>query len=111
MKRVPISAPDLEYPYHKSLTTSRTGRTRLSVEDQVVGVIGRVLELGGRKDALTRDTRLLGSMPELDSMAVATLITSLEEHFDFVIDHDEIDGTVFTTVGSLTDFVQGKLAV
>jgi acyl carrier protein len=82
----------------------------LSVEDQVVGVIGRVLELGARKHALTRDTRLLGSMPELDSMAVATLITSLEEHFDFVIDDDEIDGTVFTTVGSLTDFVQAKLA-
>ena len=45
------------------------------------------------------------------SSAVATLITSLEEHFDFVIDDDEIDGTVFTTVGSLTDFVQAKLAV
>jgi acyl carrier protein len=89
----------------------RDRENSLSVEDQVVGVIGRVLELGGRKDALTRDTRLLGSMPELDSMAVATLITSLEEHFDFVIDDDEIDGTVFTTVGSLTDFVQAKLAV
>lgn len=83
----------------------------MSVEDEVVGVIGRVLELGGRKHALTRDTRLLGSMPELDSMAVATLITSLEEQFDFVVDDDEIDGTVFTTVGSLTDFVQAKLAV
>jgi acyl carrier protein len=96
-------------PLPRIATTSGTGENSLSVEDQVVGLIGRVLELGARKDALTRDTRLLGSMPELDSMAVATLITSLEEHFDFVIDDDEIDGTVFTTVGSLTDFVQAKL--
>jgi acyl carrier protein len=82
----------------------------LNVENEVVGVIGRVLELGTRTGGLTRDTRLLGSIPELDSMAVATLITSLEERFDFVIDDDEIDGTVFTTVGSLADFVKAKLA-
>ncbi|HEY8623475.1 MAG TPA: phosphopantetheine-binding protein [Casimicrobiaceae bacterium] len=77
----------------------------------MIGIIGRVLDLGQRAPALTRETRLLGSIPELDSMAVATLITSLEEHFGFVIEDDEIDGTVFTTVGSLIDFVKAKLTV
>ena len=79
--------------------------------NEVIGIIGRVLELGQRTRAFSRETRLLGSIPELDSMAVATLITSLEEHFGFVIEDDEIDGTVFTSVGSLIDFVKAKLTV
>jgi acyl carrier protein len=83
----------------------------LDVEKEVIGTIGRVLDLGQRASALTRETPLLGSIPELDSMAVATLITSLEEHFGFVIEDDEIDGTVFSTVGSLVDFVNEKLTV
>jgi acyl carrier protein len=79
------------------------------VEKEVIGIIERVLDLGQCAPALTRETQLLGSLPELDSMAVATLITSLEEHFGFVIEDDEIDGTVFTTIGSLVDFVNAKL--
>jgi acyl carrier protein len=42
-------------------------------------------------------------------MAVATLITSLEEHFGFAVDDDEIDGSTFATVGSLVAFVKTKL--
>ena len=83
----------------------------MDVENEVIGIVRRVLEVGQRIPTFTRETRLLGSMPELDSMAVATLITSLEEHFGFVIEDDEIDGTVFTTVGSLIDFVNAKLTV
>jgi len=55
------------------------------------------------------DTPLLGAIPELDSMAVVALITAIEERFGFTVDDDEIDGSVFTTLGSLIDFVQGKL--
>lgn len=83
----------------------------MDVENEVIGIVRRVLEVGHRLPTLARETRLLGSMPELDSMAVATLITSLEEHFGFVIEDDEIDGTVFTSVGSLIDFVNTKLTV
>jgi acyl carrier protein len=43
-------------------------------------------------------------------MAVVALITTLEERFGFMVDDDEIDGTVFTSVGTLVDFVQSKLA-
>jgi len=41
---------------------------------------------------------------------VATLINTLEERFGFSIDDDEIEGATFATVGSLTAFVDGKLA-
>ena len=65
---------------------------------------------GGRAAGFTRETPLLGAIPELDSMAVVSLITSLEERFGFVADDDEVGADTFATVGSLADFVAGKLA-
>ena len=82
----------------------------MDVQREVIVVVGRVLDLGGRTHAFGEQTRLLGSIPELDSMAVATLITSLEEHFGIVIEDDDVDGATFATVGSLTHFVRSKLA-
>lgn len=83
----------------------------MDVMKQVLGVLDEVLSLNGRAASFTRSTHLLGSIPELDSMAVVSLITSLEERFGVVVDDDEIDGAAFATVGSLVDFVSGKLAV
>lgn len=74
-------------------------------------VVDEVLSLNGRTASFTRTTPLLGAIPELDSMAVVTLITTLEERFGLVVDDDDIDGSTFATVGSLTDFVAGKLTV
>ena len=80
------------------------------MQHEVIAIVGRVLDLGARSAGFGPDTPLLGSVPELDSMAVATLITSLEDHFGFVVADDEIDGATFATVGTVIDFVQGKLA-
>lgn len=82
----------------------------MDVQRDVISLVGRVLDLGERSASFGPETRLLGSIPELDSMAAATLLTSLEEHFGFVIADDEIDGSTFATVGSLVQFVEGKLA-
>lgn len=78
--------------------------------DDVKNILADVLSLGDAKDSLTADSALLGSIPELDSMAVVNLITALEEHFGIVVDDDEISATTFETLGSLTAFVQQKLA-
>ncbi len=75
----------------------------------VLRTLDDVLSLGGRAMAFTLDTPLLGSVPELDSMAVVTLITSLEERFGINIDDDDIDGATFGSVGSLVNFVASKL--
>lgn len=75
----------------------------------VLRTLDDVLSLGGRALSFTRDTPLLGAVPELDSMAVVTLITSLEERFGITVDDDEIDGATFGNVGSLIDFVTSKL--
>jgi acyl carrier protein len=42
-------------------------------------------------------------------MAVVSIITALEERFDFSVDDDEIDASIFETVGTLVAFVEGKL--
>lgn len=81
----------------------------MNVQQEVLRILDEVLSLGGRAKAFTPDTPLLGAIPELDSMAVVTLITSLEEQLGVVVDDDDIDGATFATVGSLTAFVGGKL--
>lgn len=78
--------------------------------DDVRNILAEVLSLGDAKNSLTADSVLLGSIPELDSMAVVNLIAALEEHFGIVVDDDEISATTFETLGSLTAFVQQKLA-
>lgn len=82
---------------------------RVNLEKEVAGILDQALGLAGRSASFTRDTALLGSVPELDSMAVATLLTSLEEHFGFTIADDEINADTFTTLGKLTSFVEQKL--
>ena len=56
----------------------------------------------------TADTGLFGDLPELDSMAVAGLLTEMEDRLDIVIDEDEIDGDIFETYGSLLAFTRAK---
>lgn len=83
----------------------------MDTQKDVLRILDEVLSLGGRAVAsFNRDTELLGAIPELDSMAVVSLIGGLEDRFGLSIDDDEIDGATFATVGSLTDFVSAKLA-
>jgi acyl carrier protein len=82
----------------------------MSVHNDVLRVLDEVLSLGGRTASFTAQTPLLGAIPELDSMAVVTLITTLEDSFGIVVDDDDIDGETFATVGTLVGFVNGKLA-
>ena len=82
----------------------------MNVHHEVLLTLDEVLSLGGRALAFTPQTPLLGAVPELDSMAVVTLITTLEERFGVVVNDDAVDGGTFATVGSLTEFVSSLLA-
>ncbi len=62
----------------------------------------------GQADAFTAETGLFGALPELNSMAVAGLLTEMEDRLDIVIDEDEIDGELFETFGSLLAFAETK---
>ena len=83
----------------------------MNILNELLSVLDEVLSLGGRSAGFDRQTPLLGAVPELDSMAVVTLITGLEERFGIVVDDDDIDGETFATVGALADFVAAKLAI
>ncbi|GLV21383.1 hypothetical protein TomMM35A_12400 [Sphingobium sp. TomMM35A] len=61
-----------------------------------------------RVDAFDADTPLFGALPELDSMAVASLLTEMEDRFDILIEDDDIDGETFETFGTLVAFAQAK---
>jgi acyl carrier protein len=81
----------------------------LEIDREVLAVLDDVLSLKGRASAFGHATPLMNSLPELDSMAVAAVLTSLEERFGFTIADDEVDAAAFATVGSLVAFVEGKL--
>lgn len=78
--------------------------------EEVKNILADVLSLGDAKASLTEHSALLGSIPELDSMAVVSVITALEEQFGIVVDDDEISASTFETLGTLSAFVQQKLA-
>lgn len=82
----------------------------MAIIDDIKIVLRDTLQLGERADSLDASTPLFGSLPELDSMAVVLVITTLEGYFNFTIEDDEITAEVFETVGSLSDFVASKLA-
>lgn len=78
--------------------------------NEVKNVVIDVLNLGDAGQSLNAESPLLGSLPELDSMAVVALIGALEDHFGIAIDDDDISASTFDTLGSLADFVAQKSA-
>lgn len=83
---------------------------RPDVDDALKATLGHVLGLSAERCAeLSGDSPLFGALPELDSMAVATVLTEIEDRFGILIDDDDIDGETFETFGTLADFIRGKL--
>jgi acyl carrier protein len=76
--------------------------------DDVKAVLTDVLSLGEAGARLHADSPLLGSLPELDSMAVVSIIGALEDHFGIVVEDDDISASTFDTLGSLAAFVAQK---
>ena len=85
-----------------------TGATA-TIEDQLRAILRDVLGIdAARAAALDETTPLFGAMPELDSMAVAGLLTEIEDRLHILIDDDEVDGEMLESFGSLAAFVRAK---
>ncbi|MEW4466794.1 acyl carrier protein [Parasphingorhabdus sp. JC815] len=83
----------------------------LTPEAAVRAVIQDILGLGADQvSGFTAETELFGALPELDSMAVAGLLTELEDRLDIMIEDEEIDGELFETFGNLVAFAEMKVA-
>ncbi len=81
----------------------------MNLQDDLLKLLDQALGLDGRGLSFEPQTRLMGALPELDSMGVVAILTALEDRFGLSIDDDEIDASVFETVATLSDFVQRKL--
>lgn len=75
----------------------------------VVRIIDSELNLNGLALSFTPETKLRGSLPQLDSMAIVSLVSALEEQLGFVFPEDQLDGAVFESVGSLCACVERLL--
>lgn len=79
-------------------------------ESDVAMVLQAVLGLETSEPLCRRETPLLGAVPQLDSMAAVALLQALEERFSIRIADDEVSAELFSTVGSLVDFVNRQMA-
>ncbi len=62
-----------------------------------------------RVDGFDADTELFGALPELDSLAVATLLTGIEEKLGVLIEDDGVEAEDFMTYGRLLAFATRKV--
>lgn len=79
------------------------------VEMTVRAVLRDVLGIAPERVALFDEaTPLFGAIPELDSMAVAGLLTEMEDRLGIVIEDDEVDGEMLESFGGLLGFARAK---
>lgn len=80
-------------------------------ESTIRAILSDMLGLSAAQvGAMDADTQLFGALPELDSMAVAGLLTEMEDRLDIIIDDDEVDGELFENFGNLVAFAKAKVA-
>ncbi|MBA3864717.1 MAG: acyl carrier protein [Alphaproteobacteria bacterium HGW-Alphaproteobacteria-9] len=81
-----------------------------ALDQQLQTLIADVLGLDpAQAAAFDADSGLFGHLPELDSMAVAGLLTEMEDRFGIVIEDDDVDGEMLETYGGLRAFARAKL--
>jgi len=78
--------------------------------DEVKDVVATSLGIQDRIATVEASTPLLGSIPELDSMAVIELVMAIEKRFDLTFEDEDMTGDVFDTFGSLAHFVAERAA-
>lgn len=82
-----------------------------ALDQELKGLIADVLGLDPAQAAtFTPESGLFGHLPELDSMAVAGLLTEMEDRLGIVIEDDDVDGEMLETYGALLAFAKAKLA-
>lgn len=84
--------------------------TEGSVLEELREVLADTLELADDGRDLTATSGLFGSLPELDSLAVMEVVAGIERRFGITFDDDDITMDAFSTVGTLAELVDSKLA-
>jgi acyl carrier protein len=84
-------------------------RKNVNLTDEIRELVDDTLALGGRSKSLKPSSPLLGSVPELDSVGVVSILTALEERYGLAVNDDEISADTFATLESLVRYVQEKI--
>ena len=80
-----------------------------STDTTLRAILRDVLGLrAGQAESFEAHSGLFGALPELDSMAVAGLLTEMEDRLHIVIEDDEVDGELLETYGNLLAFAEAK---
>ena len=88
-----------------------TSPTRADLVPGISNLLADVLGLDQqRRDELTADTELFGALPELDSLSVLELATTLESTYGVTIEDKDFTSEVFGSIGSLADFIESRAA-
>jgi acyl carrier protein len=83
----------------------------LTADESLRASLVAVLGLDADRVAQFDDqTLLFGALPELDSMAVASLLTDFEDRLGIHIDDEDVDAESFETFGALRDMLARKTA-
>lgn len=99
-------------PEIKADNTKRKGLapSRQAVDDALRSILCDVLGLDpDQVETFDGATGLFGHLPELDSMAVAGLLTEMEDRLDIIIEDDDVDGEMLETYGGLLAFAEAKI--
>jgi acyl carrier protein len=73
--------------------------------DQLLLILDESMNLRGEGLRFVRDTKLRGSLPQLDSMAVVAIIAAIEDQFGIEFPEDALEGATFETVGTLAECI------
>lgn len=107
---------DNKYKYHLQIkiyiyihlsNLQKTIETTMTITyPQLCTLLNETLQLN--TTTIDKNTALLNSLPEFDSITLLTLLTTLEKKYHIQIEDDEITSGIFTTVGTLWHYLQEK---
>ena len=91
-------------------SAAKTGPSRSEIDQTLRAILRDVLGLDqAQVDGFDGETGLFGHLPELDSMAVAGLLTEIEDRLDIVIEDEDVDGEMLESYGGLLAFPEAKV--
>jgi len=79
-----------------------------TTQDRIKDLIVEKVLVGVNPDEISNDSELVSELG-LDSIQIIGLIGGLEEEFDIVLEDDDLDFELFSTINNLAKLVNGKL--
>jgi len=79
--------------------------TKADITLEIKQLLIDTLSLDIQPNEMDDDALLLGDIPEFDSMAIVSVITALEENYNFTSADDELTADVFESIPTVVEFV------